>query len=100
MKNKLLPFSLAVLSLCFFSCKKAADKFVRPNFENPLAAAAPETKTTVDGVLIHAYTFLDVVYPTQAGSICETGTDNSIYCSVACGEAHNGTNQSDQSPPA
>src|SRR5258708_29110963 len=96
MKNLVFFLSLAVLAACFFSCKKAADKFVPPNLENPLTAAVPVTKTTVDGVLIHAYTFLDGVYPTQPGATWETGTDNWIYGSVAGGEAHKGSVISDQ----
>jgi len=98
MKNSLFFFSLAVLSICFSGCKKTGDKFVAPNFENPLTAAAPVTKITIDNALLQCYVFLDGVYKAQPAATWETGSDNWIYGSVAGGEAYKGSNLSDQGP--
>lgn len=56
----------------------------------------PANKTGVDNLLLYDYSLLDGVYATQTTPSWESGADNWLYGSVAAGDAHRGSNVTDQ----
>ncbi len=100
MKSKSFLAGIVVVSLFFCTCNKPVDHNEPGSlvFNNALNAI-PVGKPIVDNLMLNAYAGLDGVYPAQKTYPWESGTDNWIFGSVAGGEAHKGSFQTDQ-PPA
>src|SRR5260221_9191697 len=95
MKSKLFLLLLLIISLSVFTCRKS-DKVIPKTPVDSLIVITPANKTGVDNLLLNAYGLLDGVYTTQPGAPWETGTDNWLYGSVTGGDAHRGSNATDQ----
>jgi starch-binding outer membrane protein, SusD/RagB family len=94
MKSKLFFLVLAIVLISIFSCKKQGK--ITPKPSDSLIANTPLTKAGVDNLLLNAYGLLDGVYQGQPGAPYTSGTDNWLYGSVTGGEAHKGSNLTDQ----
>ena len=111
MKKNLLYLLFLLFITLAITCKKPGSTITKEPVTpvNPvipvtptdsLNVNTPATKAGIEGLLLNTYSFLDGVYPTQVASPWETGTDNWLYGSVAGGDAHKGSNASDQQEAA
>ena len=95
MKTKLLILTAVAASLSLFSCKKNPNVTPHSTVDS-LISSTPPNRAGVENLLLNTYAFLDGVYANQPNAPWESGIDNWLYGSVAGGDAHKGSNATDQ----
>jgi len=87
---------IALIALAGTSCKKGPSNHNSSSADS-LNSSVPATQTGALDLLVSTYAALRGVYVGQPGSPWGDGPDNWIYGSVAGGDAHKGSNSTDQS---
>ncbi len=87
---------LTMVALAGTSCKKGPSQHNKGPSADSLNSSVPATQTGALDLLARTYAALRGVYAGEPGSPWGDGPDNWIYGSVAGGDAHKGSNSSDQ----